>query len=269
MSLPGVLDPWREVIHPAALILPRPSETEYNDLKHSIETRGVLTPLATYIDAKGEHWLLDGVSRLQVLVELDKPILDAEGRWAIPTTPYSEEQGHDPYEIALSLNVIRRHLTNEQKREVINQLRSERPELSDRAIARMAGVDPKTVAHARHGQEEAEVEHDPETGEIIEEQEPETGDSQETATITPIRRARERREESGRRTRGRQPESPRQRLRRRQETREAQTVVDGPQPFIGTILPNASKTARVAEARRCLKHLGLTVADLGPRRRGG
>jgi hypothetical protein len=72
---------------PAVLILPRPKQTEYSELKNSIEVRGVLTPLATYIDAKGDHWLLGAVSRLQVMVELDKPVLDVERRWAIPTTP--------------------------------------------------------------------------------------------------------------------------------------------------------------------------------------
>jgi len=38
------------------------------------------------------------------MVELDKTVLDVEGRWAIPTTPYSEEKGHDPPS-ALTLKV--------------------------------------------------------------------------------------------------------------------------------------------------------------------
>lgn len=74
--------------------MPRPNETKYSELRNSIEARRVLTPLATYID--GDHWLINGVSCLQVMVELDKTVLDVEGRWAIPTTPYSEEKGHDP-----------------------------------------------------------------------------------------------------------------------------------------------------------------------------
>jgi hypothetical protein len=39
------------------------------------------------------------------------------------------------------------------------------------------------------------------------------------------------------------------------------------EPFVGTVLHTASKTARIAEAKRCLKHLGLTIADLAPKRR--
>lgn len=257
MQLPGILDPWREVIHPAALILPRPSDSEYSELKTSIEQRGVLTPLATYIDAKGEHWLLDGVSRLQVLVELGHKILDDEGRWAVPTTPYYAEQGHDPHEIAMSLNVVRRHLTPAQKRDVIRQLREERPELSDRAIARMAGVDPHTVGDVRHQEEaRAEIEEqiDPETGEVLD----------ETDNVTPIPRG-VRREESGRVARGRAPVSPRERRQRR--PRNGAEGGEVTLAFIGTVLPSATKAARVAEAKRCLRHLGLTVGDLTSRSR--
>jgi ParB-like chromosome segregation protein Spo0J len=268
MSLPGVLDPWREVIHPAALILPRPSEREYADLKASIAERGILTPVATFIDGKGEHWLLDGVSRLQALVELDQPILDNEGRWAIPTTPYSAEHGHDPYEIALSLNVVRRHLTNEQKREVIRQLREERPELSDRAIARMAGVSPHTVAEERQAAEDEGF--DPETGEVVTNGELPVGDDGEDTqeNVTPISRGvvREREEVTGRRARGRQAKTPVQRRERRQQP-AAEPVQEQGQPFVGTVLATASKTQRIAEAKRCLKFLGLTIADLAPKRR--
>jgi ParB-like chromosome segregation protein Spo0J len=271
MSLPGILDPWREIIHPAALILPRPNDNEYSELKNSIEARGVLTPLATYVDKKGEHWLLDGVSRLQVMVELDKPILDDAGRWAVPTTPYYEEQGADPYEIALSLNVTRRHLTPEQKREVIRQLRQDRPELSDRAVARMAGVSPHTVGEVRHeaedrAEEPAEEQVDPETGEITV-REPETGEGDDNVTHIARGVVQEpRQEETGRRARGRQPVTPTQRRRPRSAPDANGEDVDA-KPFVGTILPTANKTARIAEAKRCVKHLGLVVTDLISRRR--
>jgi ParB-like chromosome segregation protein Spo0J len=282
MSLPGVLDPWRDVIHPAALILPRPNDAEYADLKASIETRGMLTPVATWVDASGEHWLLDGVSRLQVLVELDRKILDEEGRWALPTTPYYEDQGHDPYEIALSLNVVRRHLTQQQKREVIRQLREERPELSDRAIARMAGVSPHTVADERQAMEEEEVEAeiaeteaaeaasgeivDPETGEVTERQAeaPITNGSDSEAPPAP---RRTRREETGRRARGRQPQTPTERRRVHRAAEPIDPDTGPEQPFIGTVLASATKAQRVAEARRCLKHLRLKLDDLATRRR--
>jgi hypothetical protein len=266
MSLPGVLDPWREVIHPAALILPRPSDSEYADLKASIESRGMLTPVATFIDKKGEHWLLDGVSRLQVLVEMNQEILDNEGRWAVPTTPYYEEKGDDPYEIALSLNVVRRHLTPAQKREVIRQLREERPDLTDRAIARMAGVSHHTVADEREQEEETQTAAAGEETVTEPRVDPETGEVIENENVTHISRGvvqEPRTEVSGRRARGRQPGVRRPRAAAGDgDTANLPTVV-----FTGTVLPQAPKAQRVAEAKRCLKHLGLSVADLTPRGR--
>jgi hypothetical protein len=51
--------------------------------------------------------------------------------------------------MAASLNVHRRHLTVEQKRDVIAKLLKANPETSDRAIAKSAKVDNKTVAKVR------------------------------------------------------------------------------------------------------------------------
>ena len=72
-------------------------------------------------------------------------------------------------------------------------------------------------------------------------------------------RAPERVEETGRRARGRKQGS----VTRQRERPE----LGADEPFTGTVLPSAAKTARVAEAKRCVKHLKLTVADLGPRQR--
>lgn len=148
-ELPEILDPWREVIHPAALILPRPSVIDYQTLKNDITANGILTPLTVFVDVKGEYWLLDGLSRLQILLELKQPVLDDHGRWAIPTTQYYEAKGDDPYTIVLSLNVSRRHLTPQQRREAIAAVLYARPDLSDRAVARVVGVSPATVANVK------------------------------------------------------------------------------------------------------------------------
>jgi hypothetical protein len=66
----------------------------------------------------------------------------------------------DPYAIALSLNVHRRHLTTEQKRELIDKLLTAKPELSDRQIGKIAKADGKTVAARRTKKESrAEIPH--------------------------------------------------------------------------------------------------------------
>ena len=166
-ALPSTLDAWRDVIHPAALILPRPTPAEFADLKQSVEDHGLLSPLSTFIDKQGEHWLLDGVSRLQVMVELDRPVIDAENRWIVPTFPYYEEQGADPYEIALNLNVNRRHLTADQKREVIQALLEQRPDLSNRGIAHLAAASPHTVAAVREEHEQRQQQQQPDPQAVI------------------------------------------------------------------------------------------------------
>jgi len=289
-TVPGVLDAWRDVIHPAALILPRPNPVDYAELKHSVEKHGLLTPLSTFVDKSGEHWLLDGVSRLQVLVELDRPVLDADGRWAVPTLPYREDEGADPYEIALSLNVMRRHLTSEQKRDVIRALREERPDLSDRAIGRMAGVSPHTVADERRAQESngtSTAEHGDEAaaerfgdtaaasgstttgdddgyaeGDLQEDDgaEPQ-GDPPDLPPPSEPTPEPERHEETGQRARGRKPGK----RNGGEETEEAEVLPD--KPFVGTVIPAAAKHMRIAEAKRCVKYLRLHVDDLQPRAR--
>lgn len=147
-TLPDVLDPWRDIIHEAALLLPRLTEAEYADLKASIEARGLLTPLVVWKDQNDEHHLLDGVSRLQILLELDQPVLE-DGEWLVPVRFFEEAEGIDPFAPVLELNLARRHLTIEQKREVIAKLVAARPELSSNAIAKIAGISHNTVEAAR------------------------------------------------------------------------------------------------------------------------
>lgn len=249
-ALPDILEEWADVIHPAALLLPRPTAIEYADLKLSVQERGVLQPLATFVDQKGDHWLLDGVSRLQIMVELGMPIINDDNQWAMPTTPFYEDKGDDPYEVALSLNIARRHLTNEQKRGVIADLMEQRPDLSDRAIARMAGSSPMTVGSVRHGLEEGE-----EQTENGAEEEGEGEDEAETEA--------EAHEESGRRARGQRRET-----RGEREDRTVERLSQSSdEAFTGTVLPSAHKAARIAEARRCIRHLRLEVEDLLPRSR--
>jgi hypothetical protein len=55
----------------------------------------------------------------------------------------------DPYAIGLSLNVHRRHLTAEKKRELIADVLKARPHQSNRAIAEQTGTYHKMVAEVR------------------------------------------------------------------------------------------------------------------------
>lgn len=61
----------------------------------------------------------------------------------------------DPYAIALSLNVHRRHLSNKQKSELVDKLIKANPEKSDRQIADQAKVGHPKVAKRRKQLEES------------------------------------------------------------------------------------------------------------------
>jgi hypothetical protein len=55
----------------------------------------------------------------------------------------------DPYDYVLSANLHRRHLTSEQKRELIAKILKAKPETSNRKIAKQTKADDKTVAKVR------------------------------------------------------------------------------------------------------------------------
>jgi hypothetical protein len=55
-----------------------------------------------------------------------------------------------PLEHVISLNIMRRRLNSEQKRNLIAELLKDAPDRSDRDTARIIGVDGKTVGTVRH-----------------------------------------------------------------------------------------------------------------------
>jgi DNA-binding Lrp family transcriptional regulator len=61
----------------------------------------------------------------------------------------------DPYELVLSLNIHRRHLTAEQKRELVEKLVKQTPDKSDRQIAKETKTSPTTVGKIRKEAENA------------------------------------------------------------------------------------------------------------------
>jgi hypothetical protein len=63
--------------------------------------------------------------------------------------------GDDPYVLACSLNIRRRHLTAEQKRDLIAKLVKATPEKSNRLIAHQVKVSHPTVAKVRKQLEQA------------------------------------------------------------------------------------------------------------------
>jgi N6-adenosine-specific RNA methylase IME4/ParB-like chromosome segregation protein Spo0J len=118
-------------------VMPPLSAAEHAELKADIEARGVLVPVE--YDETGE--ILDGHHRVAICAELGITEFPRVVRIGL------SEAGKLTH--ARQLNLARRHLDREQKRELIAQQLRETPQLSNRLIARDLGCDDKTVAAVR------------------------------------------------------------------------------------------------------------------------
>lgn len=151
---------WRDKlpIHPAADLFPLMSEAELKELAEDIKAHGLNTDIIIWSDEDDEdetEYLLDGRNRLDALALAGLLSVDEDGWLHIPdehgwpqNVPRRYVEG-DPYALAVSYNLHRRHLTAEQKRGVIAAVLKAAPEKSNRQIAEQLRVDHKTVASVR------------------------------------------------------------------------------------------------------------------------
>lgn len=143
---------WRSrlAVHPAAELFPLMAKDELRALADDIAKNGLREKAITYHDKDGKPVLLDGRNRLDAL-ELLGPV------------NYSNVVGikvADPVAYVISKNIHRRHLTSDQKRELVGKLLKLDPAKSDRQIAATAKVSDKTVAAERRKKEaRAEIPH--------------------------------------------------------------------------------------------------------------
>lgn len=159
---------WRDAIpcHPACELLPAMTPGELRKLGEDINERGMVHPLVFWqpgpgpsLEKRMEHvadpqWpaealLIDGRSRLDALELLGLPIFGEGKQLLLLKIVVYEADGVNPYDYAISVNIRRRHLSQEQTRDVIGKLLQRRPELSDRAIAKTIGAHNETVAAVR------------------------------------------------------------------------------------------------------------------------
>jgi hypothetical protein len=153
---------WRSVlpVNPACEIVPCYSDKELIDLGRNIkENGGMKVPVIVLMQPDGTHSLLDGRSRLDALVHVGikfeikvidgHVVIDAPG-YDIPSPiEIVPDANFNPIAFALSINLRRRHVTNEVKRVIIKKVIEAQPNLTDNAIAKMAGVSDKTVNSVR------------------------------------------------------------------------------------------------------------------------
>jgi hypothetical protein len=148
---------WRDhlPVHPAADLFPLMSEAELKELAEDLLAHGqrMLIMLCKSPDGTRLN-VLDGRNRLDAMALTGRLRADDDGELY-----FGDEMvgligvKSDPYETVVSFNLHRRHLTSEQKRDLIAKLLKAQPEKSDRQIAGMAKADHKTVATVRSGEE--------------------------------------------------------------------------------------------------------------------
>jgi hypothetical protein len=150
---------WRSTlpIHPAAELFPRMSPDELRALGEDIVKTGLKSPIVLWRrDSKSQPSLLDGISRLDAIeiatgspVTVGAPSIMAGEHFLACDTVIVLDKSVDPYGYVISVNLHRRHLTAEQKRELIAQLLKATPEKSDRQIAETVKASPTTVGTVR------------------------------------------------------------------------------------------------------------------------
>jgi hypothetical protein len=151
---------WRDYlkVHPAAELFDPLPEDELRELSEDIKARGLQVPLVIWTSpdpALQDEALIDGRNRLDaaamagVLIAVDGELRIRTKRFPDGERLLQQFSHDDPYELTLALNIHRRHLTIERKRELVARLLKTTPEASDRKIAKQVKVYNKTVANVR------------------------------------------------------------------------------------------------------------------------
>ena len=142
-------------IHPAAEWFPLLPEDELDALAADIKENRLREKVAV-ITKGGRRLVIDDRNRLDALELAGFCIVDEHGRLrksvCVDLTKGDDLDLVDPAKVEafiISKNIHRRHLTTEQKADLIGKLLKANPERSDRAIAKLAHVDHKTVAAVR------------------------------------------------------------------------------------------------------------------------
>jgi hypothetical protein len=140
---------WRSWlrVHPAADLFPTPSDDDIRGLADDIKRHRQREPVSFIRDDKGPV-LLDGRSRLDAR-ELAGLKIDLTDRAVFEQLSSSI----DATAFVISKNIHRRHLTTEQKRDLIAALLQADPSKSDRAIAKQTMTHHHAVAKVRQEEE--------------------------------------------------------------------------------------------------------------------
>src|SRR5262245_47169822 len=119
-------------VHPAADMFPMLGDAELHELAEDIKANGLHEPVWLWKDPDRGPVLLDGRNRVAACAMVG----------AAAHSQYY--QGSDPVAFVVSMNMRRRHLTPDQRAELVVKLRADG--MSVRTIAEATGVPKSTVA---------------------------------------------------------------------------------------------------------------------------
>lgn len=160
---------WRDVltVHPAAELFPLLGKDELRELGEDIKKNGLRTHITIWSPDPNSNkvFLLDGRNRLDSMEAVGLPILKDEwkgGGIHQLLFPYRQVYGFgggigfdglkctaDPFEFVISANIHRRHLTAEQRRDLIAKVLKATPGKSNRQIADETKSNRNTVGQIR------------------------------------------------------------------------------------------------------------------------
>src|SRR5262249_48344827 len=126
--------------HPLANIFPLMEGEEFDALVADIKANGQREPIILY-----EGKILDGRNRYRACLEAGREPRTEEHF----TKTHNCSVSRDPAGYVIARNIHRRHLTTEQKHELIAKLIKAQPEKSDRQIGKMARASKNTAAAVR------------------------------------------------------------------------------------------------------------------------
>ncbi len=120
------------------------SEVEYTILKESISEVGIHSPIII-----GDHMMIDGRGRCHAARAL--------GFTEVPVSRVIGLTEQQEYDLRITLNVARRHLSREQKQALVRHELDRDSGRSDRMVSVLCGVDHKTVGSIRERIREEEL----------------------------------------------------------------------------------------------------------------
>jgi site-specific DNA-methyltransferase (adenine-specific) len=118
-------------------LMPPLTADDLAELTDDIRARGGLVPVVV----TDQDEVLDGQHRLGIAAKLLLPLVPLDVK---PGLTYDQKR-----ELAVNLNLHRRHLSREQKRELIARRLKENPDWSNNRVASLLNVDDKTVKKVR------------------------------------------------------------------------------------------------------------------------